>query len=56
MVKRGAWGAVGQKQVTRCCGRQTAAFSFVRAEDRGVRDWQGREVRAGVQEDIHCAL
>lgn len=39
--------------------RQTAAkghvwgyFSFVRAEDKGVRDWQGCDLRAGMQEDF----
>lgn len=48
------------KQMTHCFGRQTGAkrwgFSFVGAEAKGARDWQGCDLRAGMQEDLHCEL
>lgn len=31
-------------------------FSVVRAEDKGVGDWQGHDSRPGMQEDLHCEL
>lgn len=50
------------KQVTLLCEANSSkeacwVFSyFVRAEDKGVRDWQGCDLRAGMQEDLHCEL
>lgn len=60
----GLGGAVGQKgvgkQVAHCFGRQTAAkrwfSSLVRAEAKSLEGWQGHDLRAGVQEDLHGKL
>lgn len=60
----GLGGAVGQKgvgkQVAHCFGRQTAAkrwfSSLVRAEAKSLEGWQGHDLRAGVQEDLHGEL
>lgn len=48
------------KQVAHCFERQTAAkrwySSLVRAEAKSLEGWQGHDLRAGVQEDLHGEL